>query len=192
MPRPNRSFSCAYCQTLYATTNWPKQRFCSKRCAGIVREGTPRERLMANVIRAAAEDACWGWAGRVLPGPRPYGSLKVDGRETLAHRLMWEVTHGPIAGDLLVLHRCDNPPCCNPAHLFLGTKKDNAQDALMKGRLFISAGERSGNAKLTADQVRAIRALDPNESAATVAARYGVSPALIYLIRQRRAWRHIL
>ncbi len=191
MPRPNRSFSCAYCQRTFDTCNWPKQRCCSKRCAGIVREGTPRERLLAKIIRPADDDAaCWGWAGHVLPGPRPYGSLKVDGRETLAHRLMWEVTHGPIAGDLLVLHICDNPPCCNPRHLFLGTKKDNTHDALKKGRLFTASGELNGNAKLTADQVREIRTL--SGSPQQLAARYGVSPALIYSIRQRKAWRHII
>ena len=188
MPSPYTTKVCAHCGAPFQTRN-AKTRHCSKRCGGITREGTPRERLFTKIVQSPNPDACWAWTGRVLPGPRGYGSLKVDGRETLAHRLMWELTNGPIPDGLCVCHRCDNPPCCNPDHLFLGTKKDNTLDALEKGRLFNPKGEQNPNAKLTADRVREIRSA--SGTIRELATRYGVSPALIGFIRQRRAWRHI-
>lgn len=78
----------------------------------------------------AKSDGCWVWTGtRWSTG---YGRL-VGGRA--AHRVAWELTNGPIPRGLLVCHHCDNPPCCRPDHLFLGTSKDNAMDASAKGRL---------------------------------------------------------
>lgn len=105
------------------------------------------------------------------------------------HRLIWIETNGPIPEGLCVCHRCDNPPCCNPAHLFLGTKKDNTQDALRKGRLYTARGEDNANSKLTRNDVRDIRA--SHDTQQRLADRFGVSPTLIWLIRQRRAWRHV-
>lgn len=187
MPSAYTTKQCERCGAPYATRNPTHQRYCSKHCAGIVREGTPRARLLTHLVHATDEYDCWSWAGHCIPNG--YGSLKVDGRETLAHRLMWELTHGSIPDDLCVLHHCDNPPCCNPKHLFLGTKADNAQDALAKGRLYIPRGEANGNAKLTAAQVRDIRRAD--DTAQHLATRYGVSLALIGFVRQRKVWRHI-
>lgn len=129
---------CQHCATPYTTRNWPKQRYCSKRCGGLAKRRPVLERILARIVKT--DTGCWEWTGRVLPGPRGYGSTKIvdrprNQREQLVHRLMWIETYGPIPDDLLVCHHCDNPPCCNPTHLFLGTKKDNAQDALKKGRL---------------------------------------------------------
>lgn len=78
------------------------------------------------------EDGCWEWqSGRVPDG---YGDLSVDGKHYSAHRLAWELWNGAVPAGLCVLHTCDNPPCVNPAHLWLGTKSDNLQDAYDKGR----------------------------------------------------------
>lgn len=66
---------------------------------------------------------------------RGYGLFNLNGKTVIASRLAWKIHHGPIPDGLWVLHRCDNPPCCNPDHLFLGTPADNAQDASRKGRL---------------------------------------------------------
>jgi len=63
-----------------------------------------------------------------------YGRVNFNGQRFVAHRLAWELTNGPIPEGLFVLHKCDNPPCINPDHLFLGTNKDNTQDMLAKGR----------------------------------------------------------
>lgn len=100
---------------------------------------------------------------------------------------------------MFVLHRCDNPPCCNPAHLFLGTPRENTQDMIAKGRSVWQAkperfarGESAGCVKLTEDQVRQIR-----ESAANgqlyreIAPRYGVSAAAVGRVVTRRSWAHV-
>lgn len=90
------------------------------------------ERFWEKVVRG---DRCWAWAA--YRGPAGYGIITDRSRRVRtvqAHRLSWEIHNGPIPEGLCVLHRCDNPPCTNPAHLFLGTHADNAQDKASKGR----------------------------------------------------------
>lgn len=65
---------------------------------------------------------------------RGYGRLRYKGKQKLAHRLMWELRNGEIPKGLCVLHKCDNPPCCNIYHLFLGTYRDNIRDCIKKRR----------------------------------------------------------
>lgn len=92
---------------------------------------TTTERVIAN-LPAVLGDGCWEWCGsRVGAG---YGRLIVEGQAIGAHRLAYEVFVGPIPDGLWVLHHCDNPPCVNPDHLFLGTALDNTRDMLAKGR----------------------------------------------------------
>jgi hypothetical protein len=101
---------------------------------------------------------CWHWFGAKREG---YGRLWNCGRVVQAHRYYYEKYVGEIPEGLCVLHRCDNPSCVNPSHLFLGTKKDNTQDALKKGRLKCRwpklYGEQHPQHKLTWDQVREVR-----------------------------------
>lgn len=106
-----------------------------------------------------------------------------------AHRVAFELTFPEWNGKEWVLHRCDNPPCCNPAHLFLGTPRDNAVDMIAKGRRADTRGENHGSAKLTAAQVLEIRA--SKLSSNIIADQYGVSGRLIRVIRQRVVWRHL-
>lgn len=82
--------------------------------------------------RVARSDGCWLWTGGT--GPRGYGVVRYQGAAFRAHRLAWILTHGPIPEGLFVCHHCDNPPCCNPAHLFLGTGADNMRDMANKRR----------------------------------------------------------
>lgn len=76
---------------------------------------------------------CWLWTASKTA--RGYGKLRVDGKQAYAHRVAYELTNGAIPDGLVICHHCDNPPCCNPAHLFMGTQGDNMRDRDAKGRL---------------------------------------------------------
>lgn len=95
----------------------------------------PLDRILARVDKRAGPDKCWPWVGGSLN--EGYGCIRLGsshGRIVLAHRAAWAIANGPIPDGLFVLHHCDNPPCCNPAHLFLGTHQDNMDDMVAKGR----------------------------------------------------------
>lgn len=90
---------------------------------------TPAERLARKLV---VDGECLVWTG--CCNDNGYGSMKVDGRTALTHRLAWTLEHGPVPEGQRVLHTCDNPPCCNPDHLFAGSQADNIADMKAKGR----------------------------------------------------------
>jgi hypothetical protein len=136
------------------------------------------ERYERFVVRASG---CWSWSGSVNNGG--YGRL---GRR-YAHRVSYELHHGPIAEGLFVLHRCDNPPCTNPDHLFLGTSKENSEDASSKGRL---SGRRLVGPKLSAEQASEIRRLrDAGVSRRELSERYGIHVDNVGRIANGQMWR---
>lgn len=108
-----------------------------------------------------------------------YGRVGFAGREYRAHRLAWESTHGTtVPPGMVVRHTCDNPPCCNPAHLALGTPAENTRDMIERGRAVRtpSPGERNGSAKLTVADVVQIRSDRlTGLSLSRLAAKYGIS-----------------
>ncbi len=124
-----------------------------------------------------------------------YGVIRVEGRNIYAHRLAWEIAaNRPVPAGQFVLHRCDNPPCCNPSHLFIGTVKDNTADMFAKNRANKARGERHHGAKITAEDVREIRRrYEPRVvTAKHLAAEYGLNHGYVRLILCRRRWAHVL
>jgi hypothetical protein len=108
-------------------------------------------------VKQAGSDECWEWtAAKHKFG---YGMLGVDNKVVYAHRFSWELHFGIIPDGLEVLHSCDNPPCCNPRHLFLGTQRDNVVDMGNKNRRNGGSmpGEAHPQAKLTLEKIRIIR-----------------------------------
>jgi hypothetical protein len=135
------------------------------------------ERLAARIL--VVEGGCWEWQGsRNTFG---YGRISRGSRGSgveAAHRVAWKLAHGPIPDGQYVLHRCDNPPCCNPEHLFLGSLKDNSDDMMSKGRgrAQIPAGERHPDARLSDEQIAQMRQVAPTlGNYAELGRRYGVS-----------------
>lgn len=134
---------------------------------------------------------CWLWVGATFASG--YGVIRrhVDGKSKMlrTHRVSWEIHNGPIPLGMHVLHRCDRPPCCNPAHLFLGTHLDNMRDMYRKGRRESARGEQIGNAKFTRKDIIAIRA--SSQSRRSLAREYRVDHSTIDAICNRKTWKHI-
>lgn len=148
-----------------------------------------RERFLEKVKRGGPDD-CWEWtASRTHNG---YGRFKIASWKTVhANRVAWALEHGTDPGDLIVRHSCDNPPCCNPAHLLLGTVADNNADKLERGRHRNGklGGVRNPMARLTeADVADIVRRLKNHESNMSIATHHKVGHALVSRIRVGRSW----
>jgi hypothetical protein len=142
-------------------------------------------------VSVADDDACWPFVGARTT--RGYGKISAGGKEgktLLAHRVMFAWCHGPIALTDVILHRCDNPSCCNPDHLKKGTLSDNTQDMIAKGRHFTPwRGENAKHARLTESDVKAIRSSPLGYR--RLAKQYGVDRNTIGAIRRGTTWRHV-
>jgi hypothetical protein len=118
---------------------------------------------------------CWEWIGGV--SRKGYGQMAYEGRMHTAHRLAWTFTKGDIPEGLHVLHKCDNPTCCNPWHLFIGTHQDNMDDMVKKNR---AVGKKPNAKRLTDAEVLAIRAMHKAKIKGVIIAEcFGVSMTCI-------------
>lgn len=146
---------------------------------------------------------CWSWNAATSGG---YGAFHDGKKMTGAHRYSWVLHNGPIPAGLFVCHRCDNPPCSNPAHLFLGTPEDNGGDAKRKGRTASgdrhplvlhpdrrTRGERDGMAKLTDQKVAEMRAVRASDGLTYVelGRRFGVHAATAHAAVSGKSWAHL-
>lgn len=144
------------------------------------------ERFWAKVNRRES-DECWEWQGSRLPAG--YGRIAIGGRRNqYAHRLSYELHHGVMPDGMWVLHRCDNPPCVNPAHLYLGTPSANMQDCAGRGR--------SSLAVLRPADVRRIRACRADLTASPAALErmahdLRVTPETIENVLSGHTWSHV-
>lgn len=182
MPLPMRlnKRSCRQCATKFLPvcgTDW----YCGLPCRFWVR------------VDRRAPDECWPWTGSRTEGG--YGrSMVGGGRWRAAHRVAWTLQRGPIPARMEVCHRCDNPPCVNVDHLFVGTRKENSDDMDRKGRRVVNntKGSKRWNSLLTEDIVRdARRRAALGESRMALAVEYGVSVLTLYSVIAGRSWRHV-
>jgi len=134
-------------------------------------------------------NGCWNWTA----ASNDYGQLKIKGLNLRAHRVSYFLANGPIPEGLLVCHHCDNRYCVNPNHLFLGTQKDNIQDAIRKNRFkFTGKGEDCYVHKLSETDVINIRGRClKGENMNALAREFAVSPPTIHKIKARTRWGHI-
>lgn len=131
---------------------------------------------------------CIEWAQGKIDG---YGIIRFEGQVVRAHRLAWFLEHGPFTKvKSYVLHRCDNPPCVNPEHLWLGTHADNMADMVRKGRGRALAGNEHWNARLDWPQVEEIRrCAELGIPQIRLAERFMVTPSTIHQIVHHKIWR---
>lgn len=156
---------------------------------------TLEERLWPRV-NVGEPDECWEWTASTNKGYGQIGYTLPGGKRVMYHasRIAYYVSNGrPDMTGLLVRHTCDNPPCCNPAHLLLGTDADNARDKIERGRANTPRGEKSGRAKLTVEQVKALREEYARGGVThrQLAARYGMAHGTIGALLRGTAWRTV-
>ena len=136
-------------------------------------------------------DDCWLWKAKSRDGDG-YGIFKAEARSYRAHRLAWELAYGAAPGTALVCHRCDNPSCVRPDHLFLGTPGDNFRDCLAKGR-YSPKGTGNAAAKLREEDVPKVRNLYATGqwSQQAIADIFGVNQTTVSAIVRGKKWRHV-
>jgi hypothetical protein len=159
-------------------------------------------RTIANfwaMVQKGDPNVCWPWLGfKTDKGYGMFSGFRAIIKTTRATRCMWVVVHGEVVKDgVLVCHKCDNPCCVNPDHLFLGTSTDNQHDAMKKGRAACVKGnssppprygEDNPQTKLTIQQVQEIRSLTGRASVQSLATRFGVSRGNIWMIQTNKTW----
>lgn len=140
--------------------------------------------MRANTTPNAAT-GCLEWNKYRLPVG--YGRTRYEGQNILAHRMAWILINGSIPDGMCVLHRCDNPPCCNVEHLFLGTRKDNTADMIAKGRMNIEPAQAAARCqrvrRFTHEQIDAIR--EEPGLLNDVASKYGCSAPYVSMLRRK-------
>jgi len=156
------------------------------------RKYTTEERINAfwNKVAITADDnQCWEWKAMLFPNG--YGRMKVGGKDTLAHRIAWMHPNYIIPKGMCVCHSCDNPKCCNPKHLWLGTNQENTADKVSKNRQ--TMGESVNTCKLSPIQVVEVRLryASGETNSSKLAREFGISAAGMRLIIKRINWKQV-
>ncbi len=154
---------------------------------------TLEDRFWPKVIKT---DGCWLWNGAKLPSGYGHLNIRINGswKTIYAHRLSWILNYGDIPAGMDVLHHCDNPPCVNPLHLFIGTMADNIRDRDAKHRGVWLSGDKSHSTKISDEQIREIRNYIPIRKRGCnkrLAIRFGTSKEYICNIRCGRERRNV-
>lgn len=171
--------------------NKPTRRFCSHKCHGFSQIKQYDIQYMINVYnkKCIKQDGCWSWDGN--HDTDGYGIMYFNKKLLKAHRVSWNIHNGEIPGKLFVLHKCDNPPCTNPDHLFLGDVKDNWNDMFKKGRGG-HEGELANNAKLKKEETLEIkRLLNSGIKQSYLAKKFNVNRQTIHRIKHEKSWKNL-
>ena len=176
---------CRQCERSFKSVA-RRQRFCSPLC-------TWRHRMQSFLQEKKVSKSCWNWPGAKQGGG--YGVIVRDGHVLKVHRLAYEAFNGVFPDSLQVCHHCDNPTCCNPSHLFVGTHQDNMRDRDMKGRCFpikIRRGTEHHASSFTDDDIAQIRSSWRNGSSMRrIARQFQVTHEAIRKIVRRESWFHL-
>jgi hypothetical protein len=156
-------------------------------------QGTTLEERVWTRVDVRGPDDCWLWTGTDHSNGG-YGRLGWEGKHLQASRAVWWLTHGELPPPrVFICHTCDNPPCCNPAHLFRGDAVANNADKLAKGRQVNLFGESNPSARLTEDDVREMRAAHAaGESVPSLARRFDYNDSNLRRIIKRELWKHVV
>lgn len=146
-------------------------------------------RVLDRVRKLTGE--CWVWTGSMGGSNNAYGQIVINGRKRLCHRVVYEAFNRPIPAGAVVMHSCDNPACCNPAHLRVGSQTDNLRDAVQKGRHRVARGASNANAKLTEEQVRTVRGPLARGAVKRLAAEWGINYSHLRQIRCGNGYREV-
>jgi len=166
---------------------WDNRKFCSHQCQYKGQINNLKD--VWKYIDIKGEDDCWEWLGHLVRGN--YGSFGINKKYYRSHRLAYTETYGPIPEGMFILHKCNNPKCCNPKHLYAGTQKDNMEQCKNDGR--VAMGEKHYKSKLTEENVLKIRSLysTGNYYQRELGKIFGVGDITISDITRRKTWKYI-
>ena len=151
----------------------------------------PIEKRFWEKVKRGSPEQCWEW--QAYRDAKGYGVVGVRGSKTeKAHRVAWRLSKGQIPKGKQCCHHCDNPPCCNPNHLFIGTPKDNTLDCIVKGRARYLKGESKPEAKLTNELVRKAKELfRSGVTFADIGRKFGLHYTTIMDAVRGKSWKHL-
>lgn len=136
-------------------------------------------------VDVSTDFQCWNWRG--VKNNSGYGRFSMCGKWIPAHRLSYSLIKGDISEEHVIRHTCDNPSCCNPHHLLVGTHAENSGDAVARGRT--AKGERSGRTRLKNEDVEYIRKNPDGLTLTALSAKFGMAKSSIHYIRCGRSWK---